>query len=273
MKANTIKSANRSRTAIAVAGIVLAVAALVAIAIAYERLHALWLEQCVITDAATQVSITDGKMVRSDVIAYEFGLKNGANLALIDFETKRRDILKKIPNIRNITISRHLPNRVEITVEERIPVVRLGIRGQKRDDGRVADADGVVFISSSGTQMLPVIREKSSPGTGKGQQLSGPALGALVLLTTCREKFPELNAIEADISKPDSITVVLGNDYSLAIVDWPGRENPSEATNPALVKQLKELSHAYTERVDNSIRVWNATIPGKVAGNTMKKIL
>ena len=270
MKANTIKNPNRSRTAVAAVVVVLAVVVLVAIAIAYDRLHTTWLEQCVITDVASQVSITDGRMVRADVIAYEFGLKNGANLALIDFDAKRRDILKKIPNIRSITVSRRLPNRVEITVEERVPVVRLGVKGQKKDSGRVADTDGVVFISSSGTQMLPLIREATSPGTAKGQRLSGPALAALMLLETCRDQFRELNVIEADISKPDCIVAVLGTDYSQAKVDWPGRDNPTEATKDALIERLANLSKSYTSRVDNGIRVWDATQPGVCFGNTQK---
>ena len=273
MKANTIKNPNRSRTTIAAVGVVLAVVVLVAIAIAYDKLHGIWLEQCVITDVASQVSITDGKMVRADVVAYEFGLKNGANLALIDFDAKRRDILKKIPNIRNITVSRHLPNRVEIAVEERVPVVRLGIKGQKRDSGRVADTDGVVFISSSGTQMLPLIWESSAQGTAKGQRLSGAALGALVLLETCRDQFRELNVIEADVSKSDHIVIVLGNDYSRANVDWPGRDNPTEATKADLVERLTNLRHSYTSRVDDSIREWDATQPGVCTGNTKRKLL
>ena len=257
MKENRIKDSNGARRALIAVGVVVCIAAAIGLAFAYNYLHGLWLEQCVITDVASQVSITDGKMVRADVIAYEFGLKNGANLALIDFKAKRRDTLKKIPNIREISIARHLPDKVAITVEERVPVVRLGIKGRKGDTGRVADTDGVVFISSSGTQMLPVIREAAAPGTPKGSTLSGRALAA----------------IEADISKPDFITIVLGNDYSVANIAWDGMDEPSDATMPKLRKQLEDLTKAYTARVDDSVRVWDATIPGKIFGNTQKSFL
>ena len=273
MKENKIKNRGGRRMALAVAGVVAVVAALVAVAVAYDRLRGLWLEQCVVTDAASQVTITDGKMVRADVVAYEFGLKNGANLALIDFDAKRRDILKKIPNIREITVSRRLPNRVDIAVEERVPVVRLGVKGQKQDSGRVADSEGVVFISSSGTQLLPMIREAAAPGTAKGQRLSGHALAALMLLETCRDEFRELGIIEVDISKPYYLSAVLGNDYSTAIIAWDGMDEPTEATKPKLVRQLTELTRSYTSRVDNSVRVWNATQPGFVYANTQKGFL
>ena len=38
-------------------------------------------------------------------------------------------------------------------------------------------------------------------------------------------------------------------------------------------KELEDLTKAYTARVDDSIRVWDATIPGKIFGNTQKSFL
>ena len=273
MKENRIKNPSERRRLLVAACAIAFAAAAVGLAIAYNRLRDLWLEQCVITDVASQVSITDGKMVRADVIAYEFGLKNGANLALVDFDAKRRETLKKIPNIREISIARHLPDKVSITLEERIPVVRLGVKGQKTDNGRVADTDGVVFISSNGTQTLPLVREAAAPGTPKGQRLSGRALAALRLLETCRDRFRDFAAIEADVSKPDYITVVLGNDYSTAKIAWDGMDDPADSTMPNLVKRLEALSKAYVSHIDEGIRVWDATQPGKIYGNTQKGFL
>lgn len=265
------KNKGNMRRVLAALGGVAAVALVIALAFAYSKLRALWLEQCVITDVASQVTITDGKMVRSDVIALEFGLKNGANLALIDFEAKRREALKKIPNIRNIKISRHLPDRVTIDVEERVPVVRLNIKGRKGDTGKVADTDGVVFISSSGTQILPTIREAAAPGTLKGQTLSGHALSALRLIETCRTGYPELAIVEADVSKPDYITAVLARDYSMAKIAWIGMDEPSDSMMPSLKERLDKLSMAISSNVDRGIRVWNAMIPGQpITGDTKR---
>ncbi len=271
MKENKKKSKGSMRKVFVALGLVAVVAAVIALAFAYTKLRALWLEQCVITDVSSQVAITDGKMVRADVIALEFGLKNGANLALIDFEERRRETMKKIPNIRNITISRHLPDRVSIDVEERVPVVRLNIRGRKGDTGKVADTDGVVFISSSGTQILPTIREAAAPGTPKGQTLSGHALAALRLIETCRTSYPELAIVEADVSKPDYIAAVLARDYSLAKIVWNGMDEPSDAMMPSLKERLDKLSMAISSNVDRGIRVWNAIIPGeRVTGDTKR---
>ncbi len=274
MKANKKTDPGSKRRLVAAAAFVVVVAAAIALGFAYTRLRELWLEQCVITDVASQVRITDGKMVRSDVVALGFGIKNGANLALIDFEERRRTLLKKIPNIRNITISRHLPNRVTIDVEERVPVVRLNIKGRKGDTGKVADTDGVVFISSNGTQMLPTIREPLAPGTQKGQTLSGLSLSALRLIETCRNSFADLAVIEADVSKPDYIKVILAKDYSQAKIAWDGMDDPSDAMMPSLRERLEKLSIAISSNVDRGIRVWNATLPGQpITGDTKRGFL
>ena len=77
--------------------VVTAIAALallgVGTVVCYDKLKALYLEQCVITNLAEQVSITSGKMVKADVIAENLGLRKGANLATIDFSEKRRELL------------------------------------------------------------------------------------------------------------------------------------------------------------------------------------
>ena len=273
MKENKLKTRQSKRKVLVFAGIAALAAAAVALYVAYERLHAMWIEQCVVTDFASQVEISDGRMVRADVIAEKFKLRNGANLALIDFDERRREVLKAIPNIRNITISRRLPNRVSISVEERTPAVRLGIRGQKDSSGRVADTDGVVFFSSRGTQMLPVICEAPTATTQKGKKLAGTALSALRLIETSRDKFPELGIIEVDASKPDYLTAVLANDYVRAKIAWDGMDNPSESMMPSLMSRLEKLSKAVSSNVDKGIRIWNATQDGPVFGDTKRGFL
>ena len=50
-------------------------------------------------------------------------------------------------------------------------------------------------------------------------------------------------------------------------------DDPSDATQKNLVKQLEHLTKAYTSHIDDGIRVWNATQPGKVYGDTQKGFL
>ena len=273
MKKNTITNPNRRRGVLAAIATVALAVACTGIGFAYSFLRDLWHEQCVIADLATQVRINDGRMVRADVITREFGLRNGANLALIDFAEKRRATLKKIPNLRNIVVRRRLPDGLEIEIEERSACVRVGVKGSRTSSNRVADSEGVVFSCAlASTGLLPVIREPASQTTRIGNVLGTRSLAALRLIEICGEKFTDLGVREADVSNSDYILLTLG-DYSRAKVAWEGMDNPSPSNTANLIKQLRHLSQAIASRVGAGVRVWNATQDGHIFADTQKGFL
>ena len=270
MKPNK-KTPTDHRRAIAIAGVTAVAAVLVALMICFEKLRDVWLEQCKIENFSEQVSITSGKMVKSDVLAWEFGLTNGANLALIDFKRKREEILRKIPNLRSISILRKLPDKVTITTEERTPIAQLNYCGRKSATGKVVDSDGVVFICQRGTHMLPVIREPQAPGSAAGSVLSGRALAALRLVETCRQsEFLELAIQEIDISKRDYLFATLGN-YSRVKIAWSGFDSENAGRKEDIERQLSMLLMAIRSRIAPGTVIWNATdtsSPGRIYADT-----
>lgn len=266
MKQNKIVR-NGPRGILVVIAVILVIAAAVGLYIGYDQLRDLWLEQCVIEDPSVQVTVTSGKMVKADVLAENFGLRKGANLALIDFDAKREEVLRKIPNLRSISISRQLPDKIRIVAEERTPVARMNVRGRKSETGRVVDADGVVFVWQRGTQMLPIIREMQAPGTAVGHRLKGHALAALRLIESGLEsERSELGILEVDVSKPDYLLATLGN-YSRAKVAWEGMDDPTPATRANIDRQLNLLVKAIRSRIGDGTVIWNATdtsTPGRI---------
>lgn len=266
MRQNKIEQTG-GRGLIVILAAVIFLALATGVVIAYGKLRDIWLEQCVIEDPTLQVTVTSGKMVKADVLAEEFGLRKGANLALIDFESKRKEILKKIPNLRSIRITRKLPGKVSISSEERSPVARMNIRGRKSETGRVVDTDGVVFIWQRGTQMLPIIRETQAPGTAVGNRLNGRALAALRLIESSQEAGrSDLGVLEVDISRPDYLVATLGN-YARAKIAWDGMDEPAPANRKNLDQQLDRLAMAIRSRIGENTLIWNATdtsTPGRI---------
>ena len=260
MKKNKIENSSGGRGVLAAVAVVLAVAVAAAVLFAYTSLRDIWREQCVVDDISTQITVHDGKLVKGDVVADAFGLRKGANLAEIDFAARRADVLARYPAIRNISITRRLPNRVEISIEEREPVARMNIRGHKGDTGRVVDADGVVFQCRRGTSLLPVIREEPSPGTPPGKRLKGRALAALRLIEACREpELQELAILEVDTSKPDFLPATFGRDYSIGNIAWQGMdEEPTAASRADLMLRLSNLRDTMLCNMSAGTKVWNA---------------
>ena len=275
MKGNTIR--RNGGSARAAAAVVAAAAVAAGAFVGYEKLRAVWLEQCRIEDLESQVSITPGTMVQPDIIAEEFGLRPGANLALIDFDERRKAILKKIPNLRAISVVRKLPDKVSIATEERKPVARMGINGRKTPTGKVVDDEGVVFLWQRGTRLLPVIREASAPGSQPGGRLGGRSRAALELIQTCRESdFQDISILEVDVSSPDYLLATLGSDYSRLKIAWEGMDGDrTAASHRSLVRQLTMLKKAMNSRIGDKAAVWNATDlskPGRIYADTKEPI-
>ena len=274
MKKNTIERKGTLKGFLSLLAIIVVAAVAIGLFMAYSTLRDLWLEQCVVTDASEQVTVTSGKLVKADTIADAFGLRNGANLATIDFAAKRREVLEdpRYAAIRDIQIERRLPNKVFMSVVEREPVVRMNLRGQKGDTGRVADAEGVVFQCRRGTGLLPIIREAQSPGTAVGKQLTGRALAALRLVETCRmPELQDLGILEVDVSKPDFLCATLG-DYSTAKIAWSGMDEPDAMPGTELVTTLRNLRDAIRSNVGSGVKTWNATSTEFIYADTKEKI-
>jgi len=259
MKPNTIKRPRRVNVLV-VATVCVVIAAAVGVLAGYEKLRSLWLEQCVVTDMHSQVTIHAGHMVSAEVIAESFGLRKGANLATIDFDERRRETLARIPNLRAIMVTRRLPARVEIVAEERIPVARLDfLHAGRKQSGKVVDTEGMVFMCQRGTASLPVIREAAAPGTPPGKRLGGRATAALRLVERCQEpEFQELGILEVDVSRKDYLRATLGS-YSRLKIAWKGMDEDDTESRKRLRAQLVNLMKAIRSRLATGTVVWNAT--------------
>jgi len=271
MKANKIQHEGHAWTFVVLA--IVGFGALAAgLFVGYEKLSGLYLEQCVVSDRTTQVNISAGKMVLAGTLAEEFGLTNGANLARIDFARKRAELLERVPNLREIHITRKLPNEVTIVTEERTPVARLGVRGSKAVTGKVVDTEGMVFVWQRGTQTLPTIREPQAPGTSRGKRITGRTLAALRLIEASRDPaLLELGILEVDVSRPDFLVATLGN-YSRVKICWEDMDDPSPASGADLRKRLRNLMNALRSQVAANAVIWNATMPDAIYADTQESL-
>ncbi len=228
---------------------------------AYSFFSAIWHEQCRVNDCDLDVVILTGKMVHPEVITYQFGLTNGANLATIPFAELREDLLKRSPNVRDVKIERRLPNRVTLEVVERVPLARIATKKGSVAEGRVADAEGVVFWynpAATATQ-LPIVRESTDAPTPTGKKLTGMAAAALRLVETAAlPELADLRVLEIDTSHSDYLYVTLGN-HDHAQIAWERMHDDSRTARLSLQKQLRHLSKVIEAHLTPHATVWLAT--------------
>lgn len=244
---------------------------------AYNTLKDMWLQQCRVEDREIDIVITSGKMVHPDVITLHFGLTNGANLAHIPYAELRNDLLKRVPNIKDIKIERRMPNRVTVDVFEREPIARVARGRRKGESGLVADAEGVVFRFSNNTAQLPVIREDSKAKTQPGEKLTGPAAAALRLIeAAAHPDLVDLRVLEVDAAPEgldknskknnDYLLITLGN-FDRVKIAWDHMADDTRLARESLTKQLKRIAKAINLNITPRNTVWIATdwgSPGRV---------
>lgn len=256
---------------------VIAAVALVALAVGavawFRSMRQTWLEQCVVTDPARQVEVITGSHVKRSVILEGFGLKEGVNLAQVDFAARRGDLLEKVPNIRSLSITRHLPDSVVISVVEREPLAKVEVKGVKKSSGLVVDSEGVVFRRRGGTtDLLPTIVEARQPGTQPGKSLEGMTRSALELLALCREEdFSGFNVTRVDVSNRDYLLADISNGQQAKIA-WDGIKAPDSVSRQNMRERVGALRYALLTGVGQRAIIWNATQPGHITADTKEPI-
>ena len=227
----------------------------------YDAMMSHYDEQCRVIDSDVDVAVVitgSAKMVHRDLVTDFFGLTNGTNLASIDFERKRAELLKT-PNIRDVRIERRMPNRVTVEVFERDPIARVAGHSRHASIGRVTDAEGVVFRFQRNIAALPIIREAEQMNTPPGQKLLGSAAAA-VHLVTAASGAPELGdfrVLEIDTSPRDYLMLTLGN-YSRAKIAWEHMGQDDAIARKSLKEQLVRLARAMETRLTPGTTLWNA---------------
>ncbi len=129
----------------------------------------------------TGVSINGCSRVSEEAVLKLSGVKPDSNLLALDLD-KMAETIEKHPWIESASISKKLPDRLEIVVKERVPVAMINL-----DSLYLIDGSGAVFkkISRGEKYDLPVITGVSSIPNVNDQHTS-PAQGEQAQETTDR---------------------------------------------------------------------------------------
>ncbi len=234
----------------------------------FDSLRHMTNEQCRVNDADLDVVVvTPGRMVTPEAVTHHFGLTNGANLAEIDFVTLRENMLKRIPNVRDLRIERRQPNRITLEVMEREPMARVAGTAKNSPSGLMADSEGVIFFFPRSAATFPVVRTGPETRLKPGERLTGRAAAALQLVEMAAlPEFLPLNVQEVNATHKDYVLVTLGN-YSRAKIAWDRMDENSHQSRESLKRQLSRLAKALATNLASPTATWIVTdhgTPGRV---------
>ena len=199
-----------------------------------------------------ELTIVSGTTMNEMLVREMLGLREGMPLFDVDIEQRRLDLLSDAPNIRSITITRHLPDRMAVRLIEREPVARIG-RG-----GQVVDAEGVIFPRYVGVSHLPVLIGMEGIEVQPGGRLADQGLAAVRLLSLSSRPEFALPVTMIDISHADYLLLILADQRQVKLW-WKGMSDGGAAADEALRKRLTRLLQAMALAPNR--RVWDATVP------------
>ena len=212
----------------------------------------------VLNDLREDVTITTGKTLTPDLVCEFLGLKKGVNLLSIKIDKKRRELLEKAPNIRDVKIERRLPNKLSITITERDPIALI-----KAASGmQVVDEEGVVFIRKEGTTGLPLIQ--GTDGIEPGDRLRDNNMAAVRLIDNSLRPDCRVRLQIVDTAKPDYLTLIFADDREAKFA-WPDMRNSRKDSKEEMQGRLDALARSMNNEIGIHIKKWDARLPRIIA--------
>jgi cell division protein FtsQ len=178
--------------------------------------------------------VSDGKLQSEHIREYAH-IDEGMNLFAVDLKQVRDD-LASVPIVSAVSVSRKLPDTLEITVSERIPAARLG--EESTGYPLAVDRGGFVLGPTSISQQLPSITGLQEKGLRPGAQVGDQGVkNALHVIELCdTPSFSRFLKIKnVDVSRPEYLEVRLLRGEKILL----SREN----TDTKLTKLCEIMKH------------------------------
>lgn len=209
---------------------------------------------------------TDG-LLDSERVLQTADLHKGSNIFLVNLNRAKTRI-ESIPEVEHVQVSRHLPNRITVEINERKPVAWLAVaRGiDSRDevvaskDSFLIDANGVLLQPrklSPQDRYLPIIRHYNGASLTEGTQTEGEEIKAA--LDLLRAHQDSLVAARFQIQEID-----LAKHYGLQVTDRNGTQVLFALEE--MDRQLKRLDTylQYTDQHGQRIQTINLLVQKNV---------
>jgi cell division septal protein FtsQ len=191
--------------------------------------------------AIREIHVVDGKIQTTRYVKEwldaAFGIRPGVNIFSFRMSELHAKYLELNHIVQGIRITRELPDKLHIVIDERDPIARLGQRGTS-----AVDAEGRIFDMSKGLHKLPVVVGCRDLKLEPGGKVADTTLSAVAVLAVCNEQ-PQLGlrVVGIDVSPGEHVVVhiLIGGTIHEVPLDWEGFDTPeSPDSRAALLAKL-----------------------------------
>lgn len=203
-----------------------------------------------------KIDIETGDTLTPQRVLEYLAITNGMPLFALDLARSQRDFLRDAPTIQTLTIRRRLPDAISIRVVERVPLARFARRSL------AVDAEGCVFVSYRGIELLPSICGYEAMEIAPGMRVAGMALAAVELLEQLRTANLPLAVVDVDVASEDYLHCTMSDQRRVKLA-WKGMGARDARSRRWLLAQLRGLAQAMNSERGRTRGRWDATVPGR----------
>ena len=209
------------------------------------------------------IDIRGGVMMSKALVREYARVDEGMNLFDLNIGQIRNDFIRRAPSVKQMEISRVLPDTLRLEIVERMPLARLGRRGPL-----VVGRHGMIFVYKGPMAQLPIIAGYGRTGTRPGLKLTGMAQAALEVLDAIDEHPAlDMEVETVDVGNRDCLVLRLADRKSVKLA-WREMGMLTPASRQHLMKKLAEVSAALQSERGMHLSMLNATLDdGRMHGN------
>ena len=208
------------------------------------------------------IDIRGGVMMTQALVREYARVDEGMNLFDLNIEQLRGDFIRRAPSVKQMEISRILPDTLRLEIIERMPLARLGRRGPL-----VVGRHGMIFVYKGPMAQLPVISGYGNSGTRPGLKLTGIAQSALEVLDAIDEHPAlDMEVETVEVGHRDCLVLRLADRKAVKLA-WREMGMLTPASRQHLMKKLAEVSAALQSERGMRLTMLNATLDGRMHGN------
>ncbi len=203
-----------------------------------------------------KIEIETGDTLTPQRVLEYLAITNGMPLFTLDLARSQEDFLRDAPTIQTLALRRRLPDAIAIRVVERVPLARFARRSL------AVDAEGCVFVSYRGIELLPSICGYEAMELAPGARVCGMALAAVELLAQLRTANIPLAVVDVDVASEDYLLCTMSDQRRVKLA-WQGMGRRDARSQRWLLAQLRGLGQAMNSERGRARSRWDATVPGR----------
>lgn len=210
--------------------------------------------------AIRRIELKTGEQVTPE-LAREYllhmGVQEGTNLFAVDIG-RIRDEFRQLAAVRNVEVSRRIPDRLLVQIEERVPLASIGALG-----AYVVDRDGQVFPNRWRGRALPTLSGFTSVRLMPGVKLSRLGLAALQVIEACGSPEFGIDIRDVDVEQREYLLLSVGEDKKVKL-SWPKMGEATPDAINTLRTRLLRVSKVLQSPEGKAAPVLDATYEDRV---------